>query len=140
MLNKVFYIPLIMALLGLQTARGQESIESQEISNSVVITTVMGTNIPSDLRSGIDKTPQAARCDWYNLTGSTNMNGIAEISINGGYFTNNPVCSSLHVESPHHVNAQLQWSNGRVQVRTWTPSGQQAGPIWFSCMISICWL
>jgi hypothetical protein len=139
MLNKALYIPLIMALLGLQaslqTVRGEESTEPQEASNSAVFTTVMGTQIPSDLSSGMDKTPQTS-CGWYNMTGSTNGGGIVSQRLTNGYFTNHPVCSSLHLDTPHHVNAMLV--DGVVQVRSWTPSGRQAGPIWFSCMISIC--
>lgn len=143
MLNKALYIPLIMALLGLQaglqTARGQDSraqASPDEGSYTWEYISQGGTKIQGDAGTEM-KHPQACIPVPGTITAATNYGGDAFIS-NTGCRIFDPVCSATQSDYPHRVTSSLE-QNGTVHhVVSWTPSATKAGPIWFSCHAIVC--
>ena len=147
MLNKVLCIPLIMGLIclqaSLQTARGGQSDEEistvyqyiapQERSDPAII--IPGIMKPLEAGQPMDIKPQA-RCELRLIYNSTGTNGVFRGFVNNGYLSAIPVCSCLHMDAPHRINSTV--IDNVHEIRSWTPSGQQAGPIWFSCLVPLC--
>lgn len=147
MSNKALYIPLIMALLGLQaglqTASGQDS-GSQDLSfegSSIINLDPISPSMMADIKSKDTKiTPQATPqgCQFDAIAATTGSNGKAEIYC-PNCIVQYPVCGTYQNDYPHRITFDIS-SNGRyLYVTSWAPwYNFAAGPIWFSCHFYKC--
>jgi hypothetical protein len=157
MLKKVLYPVLVTGLLGLQTglqtARGDESDGE---NNQKLVAKSMNTVI--SMEKSLQATPQAtyevpqvtphtyqaqatprvaAPPQLVTTTFAANTNIYGEYhETNLLYPVTNIICSSVHMDMAHHVNATVEDKGFSVRIRSWAawnPMAGPLGPIGFSC-------
>lgn len=141
MSNKALFIPLIMALFGLQaglqTASGQDSNAQASPAEAFYTLESMSTSgARTQGGSGTEsENPQA--CGIAYAVGTTGYNGIANVYPPPGCYAYNAVCSTSQNDWPHRITAVT--GGGWTQVLSWAPwLNYAAGPIWYTCHAWIC--
>lgn len=147
MLSKTLYIPLIMALLGLQA--GLQTASGQNASAQASLATEFYTFNPTSTLRGIDikgdvgtnsMTPQATpqACSVDAGYGATNYNGDAYIYCTNCWFSR-PVCGTYQNDYPHRMTVDIESNARYLHIKSWAPwLMYPAGPIWYACHFVVC--
>jgi hypothetical protein len=143
MLNKTLYVPLIMALLGLQagfqTASGQDASEQAPKEEGAYI--LQSISIAKGLSvegSGPNSAVPQACQQFEGRSAQTNYYGDYYYNCQGCYFAA-PVCSTYQNDYPHRITVDIEQGARILHIKSWAPwLMYPAGPIWFACHFYVC--
>lgn len=142
MLNKALYIPLIMALLGLQvglqTASGQDSSTQDPPKEGYYTIESKSTKNKAEIE-GIETASTAPQaCEFRAFANSTNYYGDYYYNCQNCYFAA-PVCTTYQNDYPHRITVDIEQGARVLHVKSWAPwLMYPAGPIWYACHVLLC--
>jgi hypothetical protein len=134
MLKTVLYPALVVGVFGFQA--GLQTVSGDE-PDGANVHWFFGNGISSEeAPQAVQGAPQALQADLGALTGNTDSTGENYSVPPAGIQITAITCSSVHMDTPHIVNARVENNGYAVRVRSWAgwDLTRRAGPVWFNCL------